>query len=151
MNYIFVNWCYQETSYYGRLAAIFRSLPSSIVNLAPVLVQVLLVHWFRGYWFIGSGVTSSLVQGLLVHCFIIDYWSIPRELYIGSWYVTHPNPNLPTHPPRTLPSWIIKANPSCIIYWQFHLKYYLYDMIMLPLLSSKDLLLALFSITSTIS
>ena len=36
------------------------------------------------------------------------------ELDIGSWYITY-LPTNPTHPtpPRTLPSWIIKANPSC--------------------------------------
>ena len=33
------------------------------------------------------------------------------ELDIGSWFVIHP--------PRTLPSWIIKANPSCKFYYQF--------------------------------
>ena len=36
------------------------------------------------------------------------------ELDKGSWYVTC-LPTLPTYPPRTLPSWIIKANPSCFI------------------------------------
>ena len=34
------------------------------------------------------------------------------ELDIGNWYVTYLPTHLPT-PPRTLPSWIIKANPSC--------------------------------------
>ena len=31
------------------------------------------------------------------------FWSSPCDLDIGSWYVTNPTP------PRTLPSWIIKA------------------------------------------
>ena len=33
------------------------------------------------------------------------------ELDIGSWFVTQPT--LTITPPGTLPSWIIKANPSC--------------------------------------
>ena len=38
------------------------------------------------------------------------------ELDKGSWYVTSP-PTLPTTP-KTLPSWIIKANPSCLYHYQ---------------------------------